>query len=203
MTIKALYFDLGGVILRTEDKTPRTQLAAEFGLTYNEMDKVVFGGGLYGSAARASLGAITEEAHWVNVLRSLNLSLDHRQRVYEQFFAGDKIDWELVHFLRESRQNYKVGLISNAWDGLRPWIRQEKFEDAFDAMIISAEARIAKPMPGIYRQALDAFGVKPEESLFVDDFIENIHAARALGMHAVHFRSAAQALAEVKSLLSG
>ena len=57
MTIKALYFDLGGVILRTEDKTPRTQLAAEFGLTYNEMDKVVFGGGLYGSAARASPAA--------------------------------------------------------------------------------------------------------------------------------------------------
>lgn len=201
MPIKAIYFDLGGVILRTEDKKPRTQLGAEFGMTYQQIEQIVFGGGLYGTGARASLGAVTEEAHWVNVTRALNLPLDQRRRIQDAFFAGDKVDWNLVDFLREARKTYKVGLISNAWDGLRPWIRSQKFEDAFDDMIISAEVRIAKPMPGIYHHALTALGVKAEESVFVDDFIENIHAANALGMKAVHFRSAEQALADVKKLL--
>lgn len=200
--IKAIYFDLGGVIVRTEDKAPRTQLGAEFGMTYQQIEKVVFGGGLYGTGARASLGAVSEEAHWVNVTRSLNLPLDQRRRIQDQFFAGDKIDWNLVEFLREARKTRKVGLISNAWDGLRPWIRAQKFDDAFDDMTISAEARVAKPMPGIYHQALDALGVKAEESIFVDDFIENIHAADALGMKAIHFRDAKQALAEVQNLVN-
>ena len=199
--IKAIYFDLGGVILRTEDQTPRTQLAAEFGLTYAEIDKVVFGGGFYGTAARASTGAVTEEAHWVSVTRRLGLPLSERPRLQERFFAGDKVDWEIIAFLRKMRKTYKVGLISNAWDGLRPWIRQQKFDDAFDVLTISAEVRMAKPLPGIYQHALAALAAKPDEAIFVDDFIENIHAANALGMKAIHFQSAEQALAEVKQLL--
>jgi len=200
--IKAIYFDLGGVIVRTEDKTPRAQLAAEFGLTYDEMDKIVFGGGSVGSAARASTGALTEEAHWVSVTRRLGLPLSERPRIQEQFFAGDKIDWNIVEFLREARKTRKVGLISNAWDGLRHWIRKEKFEDAFDYLTISAEVRIAKPMLGIYHHALAALGVRPEEAVFVDDFSENIDACRKLGMKGVFFRSAEQALADVKNLLN-
>lgn len=199
--IKAIYFDLGGVIVRTEDKAPRTELGAEFGMTYQQIEQIAFGGGPYGTGARASVGAVTEEAHWVNVTRALNLSLEHRRRIQNAFFAGDKIDWSIIEFLREARKTYKTGLISNAWDGLRPWIISQKFDDAFDEMIISAEARMAKPLPAIYHHALGALGVRAEESIFVDDFIENIEAANALGMKAVHFRTAEQALADVKSLL--
>ncbi len=202
MTIKAVYFDLGGVIVRTEDKAPRTKLGEEFGMSYQQIEQVVFGGGPYGSGARASLGAVTEEAHWLAVLRSLNLPPDHRIRIADQFFAGDRIDWEIIETLRSLRQTHKVGLISNAWDGLRPFIRREKFEDAFDDMIISAEVRMAKPGPGIYRHALDALGAKPEESVFVDDFIENIEACRQLGWHGIHFRSREQALGELKEILA-
>ncbi len=200
--IKAIYFDLGGVIVRTEDKTPRTHLACEFGLTYDEIDKIVFGGGLSGTAARSSIGALTEEAHWVSITRRLGLPLNERPRIQEQFFAGDKIDWKIIAFLREMRNTHKVGLISNAWDGLRPWIRKEKFDDAFDVLVISAEVGIAKPMPGIYHHALDALGVRPEEAVFVDDFSENIEACRKLGMKGVLFRSAEQALADLKNILN-
>jgi hypothetical protein len=41
--ITAIYFDLGGVIVRTEDKEPRTQLGAQFGLTYRQIEEVAFG----------------------------------------------------------------------------------------------------------------------------------------------------------------
>lgn len=202
MSIRAVYFDLGGVILRTEDKTPRTQLGAEFGLTYEEMERIVFGDGRFSSAARASVGAVTEEAHWLSVLRRLGLGAEHRARIAEAFFAGDQIDWEIANFLRGLRQTHKVGLISNAWDGLRPYIRREKFDDAFDTMIISAEVRTAKPGPAIYHLALDALGVKAEESVFVDDFIENIEACRRLGWQGIHFRSREQALGELNTLLA-
>lgn len=201
MTITAIYFDLGGVIVRTEEKKPRAQLAAEFGLTYEELERIVFGNGLYSTAARATAGKLTEEAHWVSVTRRLGLPLSERPRIQEQFFAGDTIDWNLVAFLRQARKRYKTGLISNAWGGLRTWIRQQNFIDAFDHLTISAEVGIPKPKPGIYQHALSALGVRPEQAIFVDDFSENIEACRQLGMYGVHFRTAEQALAEVKRLI--
>ncbi|MFO7583247.1 MAG: HAD family phosphatase [Anaerolineales bacterium] len=199
--IKAIYFDLGGVIVRTEDKEPRAQLGAQFGLTYQQIEEVAFGGGPYGTGARASVGAVTEESHWVNVVRTLGLSPNDFSRIRADFFAGDKIDWDIVAFLREARKTHKVGLISNAWDGLRAWIHEQKFDDAFDHLTISAEVRMAKPTPGIYHHALGALGAKADEAIFVDDFIENIQAATALGMKAIHFRSAEQALSDVKKLI--
>ncbi|MCS6993435.1 MAG: HAD family phosphatase [Anaerolineales bacterium] len=202
MPIRAIYFDLGGVLVRTEDRTPRTHLAEECGLNYREIDQVVFGGGIYSTAARASLGALTEEAHWVSITRRLGLPLSERLRIQEQFFGGDSIDWNLIAFLREARKTHKTGLISNAWEGLRAWIQRQQFTDAFDHLTISAEVRMVKPMPGIYHHALQALGVRPEEAVFVDDFSENIQACRHLGMHGILFQSPEQVLADLKRLLA-
>ena len=68
----------------------------------------------------ATLGYITEAQHWGNVARGLGLLESDIPRLRATFFAGDRIDWEIVDFLRGLRATHKTGLISNAWDGLRP-----------------------------------------------------------------------------------
>jgi HAD superfamily hydrolase (TIGR01509 family) len=200
--IKAVYFDLGGVIVRTEDTHPRASLGASLGLSYEQIAGAVFEGGRDGSAARATRGEISEEQHWRNVVRALGLPESESEHVREAFFAGDHIDWDIVNFLRGLRKTHKTGLISNAWSGLRPWMARERLDDAFDTLVISAELGIAKPAEGIFRHALEQLGAAPEEAIFVDDALGNVEASRALGMHGVHFRSAEAALAEVKDLLS-
>jgi epoxide hydrolase-like predicted phosphatase len=200
--IKAVYFDFGGVIVRTEDRTPRTQLAARLGLSYDQVAMAVFEGGADDSAARATLGQITEDEHWGNVLRALNLPESDLSQVRGAFFAGDRIDWNIVEFLRGLRKTtYRTGLISNAWSGLRAWIVGQGFEDAFDAMIISAEIAHGKPAPEIFLHALNQLGVQPDQAIFVDDVVANVDGSRALGMHGIQFRSAEQTLAEVNGLL--
>ena len=198
MSIKALYFDLGGVIVRTGDKTVRAALAAEFGMSYDEMDAFVFGSK---SAALASIGKISEEQHWLDVTLRLKLPESEMPRISAGFFGGDSIDPQIVALLRGLRKTHKTGLISNAWDGLRPWIIEQKFEDAFDHMTISAEIGIAKPDARIYEYALEKLGVQANEALVVDDIQKNIAGCEALGMHGVLFRTPEQALAEVQELL--
>ena len=61
MAIRAVFFDFGGVLMRTEFQAPRQHLAERFKLDYDDIDKIVFGSE---SARRASVGEITEEAHW-------------------------------------------------------------------------------------------------------------------------------------------
>jgi len=198
MPIKAIYFDLGGVIVRTVKPDSRNQLAAEFGMTYEEMDRFVFD---CKTAIQATIGEIAEEAHWLDVTRRLNRPESELPHIRDAFFGGDTIDWEIVRFLREQRKVRKTGLISNAWDGLRPWIVSQKFDDAFDHMTISAEVHSGKPAPEIYLHALEKLGVQPAEAVFVDDVEKNIAACQALGMHGVLFRTSEQALADVKQLL--
>ena len=199
MTIRAVYFDLGGVIVRTEFQTPRQLLAQRLGLEYDGLIKLVFESE---SAVQASLGLISENEHWAAVTRRLHLPESETRLIHEEFFAGDIIDLHLLDFMRVLRKTCKVGLISNAWSGLRSWIVSNRFDDAFDAMTISAEAGVMKPDVRIYRIALDQLGVAPAESVFLDDFQENVAAARTLGMRAIHFVRPEHALDELKQILA-
>jgi putative hydrolase of the HAD superfamily len=199
MTIRAVYFDLGGVIVRTEFQAPRQHLAERIAVEYDGLVKQVFDSE---TSDQASLGLISEQEHWAAVARRLHLPELEIQAVCEEFFAGDVIDLRMLDFMRGLRKQYKVGLISNAWSGLRAWIISKKFEDVFDAMTISAEVGVMKPDARIYRKALETLDVAPAESVFLDDFPDNVAGARAVGMQAIHFKQVDQALAELKKVLA-
>jgi epoxide hydrolase-like predicted phosphatase len=199
MTIRAVYFDNGGVIVRTEFQAPRQHLAERLGMEYEALVSQVFESE---TARQASIGLITEDEHWAAVMRVLHLPGSQAQAIRDEFFAGDVTDLALLDFMRNLRKKCKVGLISNAWSGLRSWIVNRKYDDAFDALVISAEVGMAKPDPRIYHLALEQLGVAASESVFLDDFPENVEGARAVGMHAIHFTRPEQALQELKQLLT-
>jgi putative hydrolase of the HAD superfamily len=199
MTLRGVYFDFGGVLVRTEDLGPRDRLAERLGLSSRDIERIVFESR---SAEQAALGAITEEQHWQNVVEALKLPQEEVRRVHEEFFDGDLWDDQLYAFLRAVRKTAKTGLISNAWTGLREVIVSHHFDDAFDAMIISAEVGMVKPGAGIFNYALEKLGVQPQEAVFVDDVAENVAGARALGMHAIQFTRTQAVLDELKQLLS-
>ena len=199
MSIKAIYFDLGGVILRTEDRTPRANLGSEFGMSYEEIDKFVFE---CKTAALASIGKMTEEEHWLDVTHRLNIPETEMPRIRTAFFSGDRVDQDIIDLLRSLRKTHKTGLISNAWDDLRHWIIRQQFDDAFDFITISAEFGIAKPDARIYQYALENLGVQAHQAIFVDDVKKNIIASESLGMHGVHFLSKQQALADIRQILN-
>ena len=201
MSIRAVLFDLGGVIVRTEFQAPRQHLAERFGMDYEDIEKIVFGGGANGSAARATVGEITEEEHWHNVMKTLKRPASDYEKIRDDFFAGDVLDHAILDFLRSIKPKYKTGLISNAWSGLRNYILREKFDDAFDYMIISAEVGAAKPDPKIFEIALEQLQVKANEAVFVDDFIENIEACQKVGLQGIRFKDAESALQQLKALL--
>ena len=196
--IQAVFFDLGGVLLRTEYQAPREHLAERLGMEYEDLDRLVFNSD---SARKASLGEITEEQHWAEVAKKLRRPLSETEALRDEFFGGDVLDLNLVAYLRSLKPRYKTGLISNAWSGLRAYIVSKKFDDVFHAMTISAEVGVTKPTARIYQLALEQAQVQPEAALFVDDFIENVEGARKLGMSAIHFRDAESTLAKLKTLL--
>ena len=198
--IKAVIWDLGGVLARTNDRAPRTELAHRLGMTYAELDAAVFNSP---SARQASLGVISAERHWENVCTGLNWPLEDLAEFQRLFWGGDQLDMELVAYIRNLKPAFKSGLLSNNWSNLRHLIENRwQISDAFDTLVNSAEVGLLKPDPAIYQLTLERLGVQPQQAIFVDDFIENVQAARQLGWRAVQFLNPAQVRAELDDILS-
>lgn len=199
MNIRAVFFDLGGVILRTEYQAPRQQLAERLGMEYDDLDRIVFNSE---TARQAMIGDITALQHWEALIKRLNRPHDEMTSIRDEFFAGDIIDRELLDFLRSLRGKYVTGLISNAWSDLREYLVREKMDDAFDHIIVSAEVGAAKPEAKIFKVALEQAGVSPNEAVLVDDFYVNIEGCEKVGMKGIHFKDTGSTLAQLKTLLS-
>ena len=199
MSIQAVFIDFGGVIVRTEDKGPRIRQAERLGITSRDLEKIIFESD---SSQWASTGEIPEEAHWQAVAKALGIGREESEKINTEFFSGDRVDVLLLDFLRSLRPERKVGLISNAWSGLRALIMRHKIDDVFDELIISAEVGLIKPDPRIFRLALEKLGVLPEESVFLDDMLVNVEAARSVGMNAIQFTQPEKTLDELIQLLN-
>jgi 2-haloacid dehalogenase len=62
--------------------------------------------------------------------------------------------------------------------------KERAFFGLFRDIVVSGEEKLLKPDPALYYRALDRFGLKPEEALFIDDRAINVEGARAVGMRA-------------------
>ncbi|HEY9594252.1 MAG TPA: HAD-IA family hydrolase, partial [Spirochaetia bacterium] len=67
--------------------------------------------------------------------------------------------------------------------------------EEFDVAVYSCDYRLIKPEAGLYRICLEKLGATPDTCAFLDDNLENVEAARALGMSATRFESTAQVAA--------
>lgn len=198
--IKAIIWDIGGVLVRTEDPTPRAKLAAELGLEREDLVELVFGGE---QGTRAQTGELTREDIWDYVRSVLKLQKGAYPDLQERFFGGDILDTELIDFIRALKPGHKTGIISNAWSELPAILEEWGILDAFDVVVGSGDEGIMKPDARIFQIALDRLSVAPGEAVFVDDFIENIEGAREVGLQAIHFQNREQTLRELQSLLNG
>ncbi len=62
--------------------------------------------------------------------------------------------------------------------------KEQAFFRRFRDIVVSGREKLLKPDPAIYYLALDRFGLRPDEALFIDDREINVDGARAVGMHA-------------------
>ncbi|MCS7260033.1 MAG: HAD family phosphatase [Anaerolineae bacterium] len=201
MGIRAVIFDFGGVLVRTEDVSGRRKWERKLGIPPGTLDQLVFASEI---AQRSMVGQATQQDVWSHIAARYELDDATLQQMRRDFWSGDRLDQELVQFLRRLRPRYKTAILSNAWPGARRTFTERfRLHEVVDTFIISSEEGVAKPDPRIYQVALQRLDVRPDEAIFVDDFPENVATAQQLGIVAVLFRSTQQAIAEVQHHLNG
>jgi HAD superfamily hydrolase (TIGR01509 family) len=79
--------------------------------------------------------------------------------------------------------------------------RRDRFFDRFRHRVISGAILLVKPEPAIYKHLVSETGIVPAESVFIDDLLKNIIAARECGLHAIQFTSPEACRAELRAYL--
>lgn len=184
--LKAVIFDVGGVLIRTHSRAGREKWADRLRMEPREFEDFVFGGE---SGRLAQLGHKTAGAHWRWLQDHFRLDEAELAEMRRDFFAGDVLDQSLLDYIERLRAaGYRTGLLSNTADNARElWAQVYPLLEYFDGIVISAEVGLMKPDPRIYHLAADSLGVQVDEALFVDDFLENINGARRVGMSTLYF----------------
>lgn len=201
MGIRAVIFDIGGVLVSESDWSPLLRWASTLGMSADGLGARL---GAVDRAGHATTGRLPEaemRARW-----SRELGLDDQQtdafvRDVWDLYCGVP-DHTMIDFARSLRPAYRTGLLSNAVDGAR---REESsrygFDTLTDDLVYSHEVHLAKPDPAIYLLACERLGIELGQAVFVDDRPENVHAAVELGMHALlHADDTAATIARVRDL---
>jgi len=98
----------------------------------------------------------------------------------------------LLKELKESGK-YKLYALTNWSNETFPLaLVQYQFLQWFDGIVVSGREKQRKPSPSIYKLLLDRYQERPEKSLFIDDNLRNVTAARNVGIDSIHFTSALQ-----------
>jgi len=102
----------------------------------------------------------------------------------------DSVHQENVNLaLKLKQKGYPIYLLSNfPGDQFEKYRLQNSFLNEFDDRIISGDVGLAKPDIKIYQLAIKKFNLNPEESLFIDDKIENTKGAEQAGIKTIQLQ---------------
>ncbi len=184
--LKAVAFDWGGVLMRTVDASGRRKWEQRLGLPLFTVDRVVHGSR---SWKQAQSGVISDAEYWADVAAQLGLDEAALAEFRHDYFSGDQLDQEMVRFVQKLRPPYKTALLSNASPHLLEVLEDLGVTDLFDEIVISGVVGVQKPDPAIYHLLLERLELAAGETIFVDDFIQNIEAAQSVGMQTLHYRA--------------
>lgn len=195
MAIRAVVFDIGGVLEITPDLGLTEKWEARLHLRPGELNER-----MASVWSDGSLGKCSEE----DVQQSLKEILAMGQEQVDAFwhdlweeYVGTP-NTELIAYFSGLRPRYQTALLSNSFVGARER-EQERyhFAEMTDLIIYSHEVGLAKPDQRIYELTCEHLGVQPAEMIFLDDYEGHVAAARSLGIHGIHFRENSQAIAEI------
>ena len=192
LNIKNVIFDLGGVLI---DWNPDKVYKSVFKNNLEKMEyfyaKICTQNWNENQDAGYSMAKATEER--------VALFPEYEKEI-RMFYGrwddmlGDQIQGT-VDILKELSDdpNYKVVALTNwSHETFPKAIAKFSFLQWFEGILVSGEEKTRKPFPKIYELTLSKFNLKAEESLFIDDNLRNIQAARKFGIHSIHFQSPEQ-----------
>ncbi|TDW99793.1 HAD family hydrolase [Dinghuibacter silviterrae] len=194
-TVKNLILDLGGVLLNLDYNRTKQAFRA-YGVPDFDAHYTQFKGSTLFDDLET--GKVSNEAFYRALKSELGLDLtdDQIKAAWNAMLLDFPV--ERIEFLKDLRTRYRLFLLSNTnaihYEAFQKTFREasgKHLDDFFDKAYYSHLLGLRKPGPEPYQAILDEQGLKPEETLFVDDTLPNLAGAREVGMQVIHLQAPA------------
>jgi epoxide hydrolase-like predicted phosphatase len=193
LVVRAVVFDIGGVLEITPDTGWRDRWADQLGMSVEDLEARIFQ-----PARQGSLGHIAYDRFVAEVEDALELDEQQvgafMQDIWDEYLGT--LNEELLAYFSALRPRVKTGILSNSFVGARE--REQAsygFADHCDTIVYSHEEGMMKPDPAFYAVVCERLDVRADEVVFLDDREVCVEGARAVGMHALLYGGSDSAIA--------
>jgi putative hydrolase of the HAD superfamily len=194
--IKNIVFDLGMVLIKFN---PKEFLEINNYEKKDEIMEYIFG---HEDWLKLDRGTLTEKELAKKLDKNGNLTYDEvmdimkiRKDIMIPFDFNEEIPKEL------KEKGYNLYILSNfpkiPFEEIR---ERDEFFAYFDGAVVSAYVKHLKPEKAIYKKLLTNYSLNPEETLFIDDKLENIISAEELGISGIHLKTPESLKEKLKEL---
>jgi putative hydrolase of the HAD superfamily len=188
--IELYIFDMGGVVSLNTDVSGRIAERLEIA---SDQWRDLFHEDFIGLMA----GSITAEQFWRRVFTVTGRRVD--EDLWASYFHPVGND-EVISTIRELKAEARVVAGTNTIESHYQVHERNGDYDIFDRVYASQRIGLVKPDPAFYIHILEKEGCSPERTAFVDDFPENVAAARKLGIHSFLYTEAGKLKRELDAL---
>lgn len=193
--IKAIIFDVGGVIYLGKQKANR-YMRERLGLDRDSWKKAT-----EQIWENLLIGAINEEVGMLKMANNLGVKKDKLKKLWVKAFkVRFVLNKNLLKLIRKLKKNYRIAMLSDQWSIPYEILITKEIKSNFNAMIFSYKEGVRKPQVKIYRKMLKKLKLKPQECVFIDNEQKNITPAKKLGMKTILFKNNKQLNIDLQKL---
>ncbi len=198
-SIEAIVFDYGGVLSLAPFDT-LLDVEVELGLPPGTLRDDLQHGVALADAELGTRSAAECFMEWLTAVQTAHGVEIEPGKVFAAMAGGTLANVDTLDLVDRLHGRYRLAVLTNNIREIADHWRELVGIDRFELVIDSHEIGIRKPDPAIYELLLEKLDLQPSRVVFVDDTPPNIVAAAAIGIHAIHFTSAAALEAELRSL---
>ena len=184
--VKTVIFDLGGVFVEVDPHASISRLRGELnGIPRAEILRVIRDPELKKAHETGAIGGYTFYEEIRKRLQG-NFSFEFFREVWQGIFRPIQ---PMIDLLPTLKRRHRLVLLSNTNALHADYLRRiYSFFDLFNVLIFSHEVGLVKPDEAIFRLALARSESQAETCVFIDDCVENVHAAASVGMQSYLFK---------------
>lgn len=184
MAVRAVIFDFGGVLCFHPPEERFEPIARVFHIPTAQMIRL-----FWATRVDYDAGRVDPRAYWSRIAGLAGVAFDERQLprlVRLEVELWNAFDERMLGWAAHLQAHgFGTAILSNLPLPLGEELRRTPgFLHPFDHVTFSYELGAVKPQPEIYRDAIGKLNIAPEDTLFLDDRLDNVEGARAVGLRA-------------------
>ncbi len=200
MKVKAIVFDLGGVVIEFDFSNFYNKIIIQSPLNKPQTPIMLE---FFRQSDMYHQGNMSDKEFYQLACDLLQVCMVDQSDFFEAFnsiISGYNPDVAaIIKNIREINR-YKLIALSNVNSSHWNYILEKKWDfiDWFDELILSHETHMIKPNPKVFEYTIKKAGCKPEQMIFIDDGLMNIHSAKEYGIIGIKYTNSEELVEELK-----